>query len=139
MRCFKKLSRGLLALTIFSLAFQTPGNATESSSQMPIVVPGEDPWEALQNGHLVSYDSVIDILKRIEADDFEETCSQEELDKIIPLVILLTRLGVLPGETDEEALERDIQELLDPSESYEYSYPVYYGDDYEITPLGSKF
>jgi len=50
-------------------------------------------------------------------------------------VILLSRQGILPGETSEDDLEKDIQELLDASsDDYEYNYSFYHGDEYEITP-----
>lgn len=133
MKFFKSLSKASSTLLIASLLLPTPGNTIEFSSSVEIVIEERDPWKNMQQGHLVSYDSVIDVLKKVESDEWEDTCTQEELEKTVQLLSLLGRQGILPGETDEAELEEDIYELLD-STSGSYSYAAYYGNAYGITP-----
>ena len=79
----------------------------------------ETPQEILDNLHLWTFDDILTFIDRIESEELD--CSEADLERINYFLIHLARQGLLPGES-EEALERDIQELLD-EECYSYSFP----------------
>lgn len=64
-----------------------------------------------------TYDDVVDIFERVENEGLEDY-PEEHVDRVVQLFIFLSRLGVLPGEEDEQ-LEEDIKEMLgDDYDSY---------------------
>ncbi len=130
MRYSSLFSSILLVITIFSLILPSPGITLIVPFQPQVEVKENSLWEDIQAGRLITYDSVMDMLKKIESDGWEDTCSLKEIEDTIRILSLLGRHGIIPGETDEEELERDILELSNPFES---SY--FYDDDceYEIS------
>ena len=130
----KVLFKGLLILTTTSFILSPPISALDISD-LKIAPSDEAPWESMQKGQLITYDAVINVLKKIESDDWENSCSEEELRKTIRFITLLAREGILPGETDEEQLEADIQELLSPEVGFnDYNYVISCGDDDDLIP-----
>jgi hypothetical protein len=81
-----------------------------------------------------TYDDILDLLDELECDEPEEEYSLEELRDINNFIALLARQGVLPHETFErEAIENDIEELLNESEAlFDYQCASFYEDDYSI-------
>jgi tetratricopeptide (TPR) repeat protein len=78
--------------------------------------------------HLLTYDNLLDLFDDIESGVFEERATEEDVERMIQLLVLLARAGVLPG--DEEILERDIEELLDGRE-----FVFEEGDIYSLIPV----
>ena len=72
----------------------------------------------------MTYDEAMDLIDDAESGAIEYKYSPEDIEKIIDLIILFARQGILPNEVDEAIeLERDIQELLYGEEdSYECSF-----------------
>ncbi|MGL4348838.1 MAG: tetratricopeptide repeat protein [Chlamydiales bacterium] len=69
--------------------------------------------------HAISYDNMLDLLQKLEEEDFEEQCSPADLERIHQFLIHLAKQGLLEQNSEEElALAFDIQELLGNSSEF---------------------
>jgi len=82
----------------------------------------------------LSYDAVLLFLGELENEELVNVYSEEDWDKINNFLIFLSKQGIMPDATEEEKaeLEKDIQELLSPSDT-----PIgtfYQNDGYRFVP-----
>ena len=70
----KVLFKGLLILTTTSFIFHLPISALDISD-LKIAPLDEAPWKSMQKGQLITYDAVINVLKKIESDDWGKIIS----------------------------------------------------------------
>lgn len=99
-------------VSYFLLILMTASSLYAEQPTLIIAPPEERPWVSLRKGHLITYEAVLNVIHDLEDEEWLETCSEEELKEAIQFIVLLARLGAIPGETDVEQLEKDTQELL---------------------------
>lgn len=88
----------------------------------------------------LTYDDMLDFYKDIDSGEFENYCSEEDMEWIAHFLIFFAREGVLPGDTEyNQILEEDIQELLHELNISDDDPLSFNGDyKYQIFPIGSN-
>jgi tetratricopeptide (TPR) repeat protein len=126
MKIFSKIVQSALLIT-------TPALIAYPPNELPrlVVQQVNPPPIQIPDLRTLSYDEVIDLLHKIESDDFEERCSVEELDQINRFVSLLAMEGV----TDDEkpAMEYAVASLF-RNDSIEYALLLDSGFEYSVKP-----
>ncbi|HEY5235396.1 MAG TPA: hypothetical protein VIJ14_04385, partial [Rhabdochlamydiaceae bacterium] len=119
------------------LLFTIPSTAAYPQADVPAVTFHSQPAEPnivsklTLNGHDYSYDDVLTLLDQIESGALEKICSDEDLDRINEFLASLAQEGMFSDDhNDNYELACDIQDLLQPGDSYEYAFA--YGNDYII-------
>ncbi len=114
----KKFSAIVLSAALVSQAFLPSLNALNLSQEMTDLIVNKTPWETLQDENPLAYELMVnwigmmDWLDKIENEDVAIEYTPEEAEKMLQWMIFLARIGIKPG--DEEELEKDIEELLEP-------------------------
>ena len=93
--------------------------------------------ELFNEDNTLSYDAVLMFLEELENGDLEKVCTEEDLYKIDNFLAFLVKKGILPNmpEEDQASLEKDVQDLLFPSEGdIMYENTFYASDNYSIIP-----
>ncbi len=126
MQKLNRLFHALLLLTTPSmLLYPSVQIRADDYSHMQFYYQEEYIWDRFNRGELVTFDEMMEFLEKFENGDYDDL-PDEECEKIIHLIILLSRNGIHPNDIEgRAALEADIEELLrddDDDDDYYYEY-----------------
>lgn len=81
------------------------------------------PYVYPENLFNLQFDEILRLLDAIESGELEDQLSEEQLIELTHFIVFLAKLGMIPGDPDNEELLKDIEQLLediDPSINYEF-------------------
>ena len=115
----------LVASELNSLSFLSPTREGDRISQL------------YNEDGLLVYDEIIRLVEDVENGNLDDNVTEEEWNKIVNFIVFLSRTGQRSDATEEEKaeLEKDIQELLYPSEDdYIYENSFYNKNGCQVIP-----